>query len=263
MFINVVKYTILMDFKIFIIGYGRMGKLLDKIFSKKITYKTKKYNVKTYFYDSNSKLQKKKRFRNKSFAKEADLIFFVVPIRAFEKTIKEFKKYLDEKIVFDTCTVKVHPAKVMKKHLKNSKVIATHPLFGPESVKKLKRKKIMYFPLSKNVSNEVKLLKELIPKDTDLLKATPEDHDKQLALTMNIPHWLGLSFNKIHMEKKPIYTYNYLLLLEIAERVKKDNFLLEVDIQKYNPYAKKIRQDLIKALKYFDKEYQKCINKKE
>src|SRR5688572_2642904 len=64
-------------------------------------------------------------------------IFLCVPINQFEAAVRELAGHLRPgTTVIDTCSVKVHPAKVLADQLgerADLTLIATHPMFGPDS----------------------------------------------------------------------------------------------------------------------------------
>jgi len=57
---------------------------------------------------------------------------------------------------------------------------------------------------------------------------------------------------KIFLKKQEIFTPDYESLLKINDLVNNDTWQLFFDMQLYNPYAKKIRKDLLVALKNLD-----------
>src|SRR3990167_6883060 len=117
--------------KVGIIGYGRFGKVLAEILKSDCSIK---------IYD--------KKFPGMDTLDEvltASTLFIAVPIRHFEKTIIDIAPKLQTgTTVIDVCSVKLHPISVMKKHLPSTiDIIATHPLFGPDSVGKKQSLKIV------------------------------------------------------------------------------------------------------------------------
>jgi prephenate dehydrogenase len=129
-----------------IIGYGRFGKLwarclrpfgMIKIFDKKRGLHS------SPAVRSGTAV----RFAPLRDVVKADLLFLLVPISQMENICKKIAPLLTGKtVVIDACSVKVEPVKAMKKWLpKRQNIIATHPLFGPDSVKRfgLKNRKIV------------------------------------------------------------------------------------------------------------------------
>lgn len=106
--------------KIAIVGYGRFGKTLNRLFDGE-------FEVGIFHHDS----PPKEIF---SFSKT---IFYCIPIESFEQIIKKHKAYIDNHLLIDTLSVKEYPKKIFAKHLlkTSGKSLLTHPLFGPDSSK--------------------------------------------------------------------------------------------------------------------------------
>ena len=110
-----------------IIGLGRFGKVLVNILQK---------GYRIYGYDIGNidsvpgvtvcgleKVLKQK------------VIFIAVPIRSFKSLIQLIApKLRNDTTLIDVCSVKTYPVQIMKENLnKNIGIIATHPMFGPDS----------------------------------------------------------------------------------------------------------------------------------
>lgn len=67
----------------------------------------------------------------------ADVVFYCVPISAFEATLQEHLPYFavqaGPRTLIDTLSVKVHPREVFDRHLPSTyQAMLTHPMFGPD-----------------------------------------------------------------------------------------------------------------------------------
>ena len=82
---------------------------------------------------------------------QADSIFLCVPINRVEDLVRGIRPYLlPGKTILDTCSVKLHPAAAMLRHLGGFELIATHPMFGPDSGgESLEDLPIVMWPLEK------------------------------------------------------------------------------------------------------------------
>lgn len=232
---------------IVIIGYGRFGGLYAKILAPfgKIfvlsNHKVKDKNINLIDYPDLAKM---------------DWIIVAVPISALEETLKKIKPFLKKgSLVMDVCSVKAYPCKLLKKHIpEDVEIIGTHPMFGPDSAKNgLENLQMVICPLRQ--SN--KTLKELISVFKKLklkiIRTTAEDHDKQGALNLSLVHYIGRALAESDFKKINITTAGYIRLAEIYENVNNDTWQLFLDMQKYNPYAKKVRKDFLKALEELEK----------
>ena len=117
-----------------IVGFGRFGKTL---------YRLIKNDFFVVIFDKD-KIDKKNLTENTKVAKsveeiyESEAVFFAVPISSFEEVISNHRKYFKkDQLLIDVLSVKLHPAEIFKKYLKDGRAQAllTHPMFGPDSSK--------------------------------------------------------------------------------------------------------------------------------
>lgn len=222
-----------------IIGMGRFGKLWSKHLSPFGT-------VLTYDKKQNNPLQLQKIIKS-------DLLFLLVPISKIQECCEQIAPYLNQNtIVIDACSVKIFPSKIMLKYLpKKQPIIATHPLFGPDSVTRLglAGHKITICPLrvnKKQLKIFLALLKQLHLK---IIITTPKDHDQQLAKSQALVHFLGRGLTDLNLTPQKIATPDYETLLRMNNMVQNDTWELFYDMQKYNPFSKKIRTQFMNGLK--------------
>jgi len=214
--------------KIKIIGMGRFGTLLASII--------------------------KKHFPNAILVdkiEEADIVFPCVPIRAFEEVIKEISpKLKNGALVIDVCSVKVHPVKVMKKHLpKHVQIIASHPLFGPDSAKNgLAGLKIMLWNVSAKKSTFNKIQTSCRKLNLQIIEITPEEHDKFMAFSLAYTHFIGRIGKDMKIMSTPIDTEGFKQTLKIQQYVVNDSEELFIDMHRFNPFSDAMRKKFIEAV---------------
>lgn len=176
-----------------IIGYGRFGKLMHK-------YLKEDFEIRTY--DKN--IKEKNTEENLKKITQSDIVVIAVPISEIEDTLKKIKKHIKQKTLFiDVCSVKEHPAKLMKKYLpKNVEILATHPMFGPDSAKTtLKKRKIVICPInitSKTLNKTKKYLRE---KGLEIIEMTPKEHDEITAKTQLLAHYISRTLIELNIKK--------------------------------------------------------------
>lgn len=183
----------------------------------------------------------------------ADILFLAVPISQMEKCCRQIAPFLGlQTIVADVCSVKEYPAKIMRRVLPDTQpIIATHPLFGPDSVARLglPGQKIVVSYL--RVSTKQKVLFESIFKTLKLkiIHATPEEHDRQMARSQALVHFIGRGLQHLNLQPQDISTPDYQFLLRMNDMVNHDTKQLFLDMQSYNRFAKNIRQKFLYDLK--------------
>ncbi len=236
-------------------GAGRMGRWFARYFKSKdhaviisdIEEKARNIAEKEGFLFAKS---------NQDVVKGADLIVISVSIESTPNVIKEIEQNLKEDaIVAEISSIKTHVMKTLTDLVqKNVTALSIHPLFG-SGAKTLKGKKIAVIPV-KDPEREVNLVQKFFPEATiNVIGA--EEHDRIMALTLSLPHFLNLIFastlsnediNGLRRFAGPSFT----LQLILAESVLTENPDIYASIQMMNRHTYPCLEKLMnqaKALK--------------
>lgn len=184
---------------------------------------------------------------------KTDLLFLLVPISEIENVCRRIRQRLPKHtVVVDACSVKVWPVKIMKKYLPiKQPMIATHPLFGPDSVScfGLEGQKIVVCPLRMNTQQERMFVALLEKMKLKIIRATPRKHDQELARSQALVHFIGRGLEKLSLKEQLISTPDYQALLRMNEMVRHDTWRLFIDMETLNPFAARVRRRLLAALR--------------
>ena len=182
---------------------------------------------------------------------DCDALFFCVAISSFEEVLKKSARYFKkETVYFDTCSVKVFPARWMKELLpEGSRIIATHPMFGPDSYKQTAKK----LPNAIcNVTADAEIVEEwaayFSSKAFKVELMTAERHDKMTAYSQGITHYMGRVLAELELQPTQIDTLGYKMILEVIEQTCHDSWQLFLDLQNYNPYSNRMRERLSESI---------------
>jgi prephenate dehydrogenase len=227
-------------------GYGRFGKLWADIMSEDFQVKVySRRGLKEEEVSPGIEISTAEDIFN------CDAMFFCVAISSFEQVLLESKEYFNPKtIYFDTCSVKVYPAKWMTENIPaNSQIIATHPMFGPDSYHNSSSKLPLAFC---NISANEEVFNfwsnYFSNKKMRVEVMSPEQHDEMVAYSQGITHYVGRVLADLTLQPTRIDTMGYGKLLEIIEQTCNDNWQLFIDLQRFNPYTKNMREDLRNSL---------------
>ena len=179
------------------------------------------------------------------------LIILCVPISAMQATLKQIAPLLrPDAIVADVCSVKVYPVQWMKTSLPASvDILATHPMFGPDSAAvSVAGHKIVLCPERIAPERYLKIKLWLQKKGVVLIETTPDEHDRKIAVSLALTHFIGRSLAEFEATPLDIDTEGYKRLLHILGVVKNDSWQLFEDMHRYNPYAREKRQVFVKAM---------------
>lgn len=180
------------------------------------------------------------------------VIFICVPMRTVPEILSKIAPLLAPgTLVIDTCSVKMEPVRWMKEILPSSvHILATHPMFGPESAKEgLSGLPLMMHPVRMEQTDYDEWAHFFRSLGIMVVEMTPEEHDRQAALSQALTHMIGRTLNTMGIEETPIGTLWYRKLLSICRQVAKDSPELFLDMQTLNPYAAPMRHDFEAAWK--------------
>lgn len=192
-------------------------------------------------------------------AAACDVVIVGAVVQYFEDSIKKIKNFVKPgALILDVSSVKIKPAMIMRKHLpKNVEIVATHPLFGPQSGKDgIKGLKIVLCPIRTQKTQKIKrFLSQKL--ELEVLERTPEEHDRQMAYVQGLTHFIGRAINKLKIPESDQATEAYKHLFQIKELLVHDSVDLFMTIEKENPYARQVRHKFARILAKLEDEIQK------
>jgi prephenate dehydrogenase len=173
----------------------------------------------------------------------SDVLFLCVPIGAYEEVLTEAVPLLGEStLVVDVATVKEHTVDLLKQH-ENIRYIALHPMFGPYSyIKKGKSLEGLRLVLTEHTLKDDALIqfRDTVNKlGLVLLEMTPTEHDKMLAETLFLTHYIGQVVTRGGFKRTDIDTLSFGFLMDAVESVQNDKQLFQ-DVYRYNKYCKEV-----------------------
>lgn len=227
-----------------IIGFGSFGKFLAEKLSPYVDVKVFSYSGKPNEWASTLEQ-----------VVTADYLIPSIPLNAYEKTLKSIKNIIGENtVIVDVCSVKEEPMRIIKSVLPNQPVVATHPLFGPESAKdSLSDHTLVLCPeLSDN--SGLKIIEIFVNKlELIVKKMTAEEHDQEMAVVQGLTFFIAHSLKDLKLHKQKLSTQSFEKLLQLANLEKHHSDELFQTIQAGNPKTKAIRKRFIKLTKELDK----------
>lgn len=194
------------------------------------------------------------------------LVILCVPISAMRKTLSKIAPLLKpDAIVVDVCSVKVYPAQWMRELLPPSvEILATHPMFGPDSAaKSVSGHKMVLCPERISTERYRKIKNWLGKKGMALIETSPVEHDRKIAVSLALTHFIGRSLAEFGAPPLDIDTEGYKRLLHILGVVNNDTWQLFEDMHHFNPFAKEKRRDFLKAMAKIDAHLEQTQNNRK
>jgi prephenate dehydrogenase len=235
-----------MNCSVGIIGFGRFGRLMARYLSPDCQVRAHDPGVRAEAISSAGAAP-----ASMADACRSDIVILAVPISHLQGLLSEIQPHLPpESLVVDVCSVKEQPVRWMQALLPETvEILGTHPMFGPDSAAdSLEGRKIVLCPVRIGEKRLAKVKHYLGAKGLVLIEASPEDHDRQIAVSLALTHAIGRSLALFGAKPQAIDTEGYRRLLRILEVVENDTWQLFEDLNRYNPYAQDARQAFITAM---------------
>ena len=222
--------------RVSIIGFGRLRAMLHSLLSK---------GFEVDVFDKNSIDNSDVNEVSLEDALQNETIFIAVPIRDFENLVKDISKNISSgKTVIDVCSVKVFPKKVMLDNLSNeTDIIATHPLFGPDSLKD--SGSVMTMESVRNTFGRYDFWKNYFEsQNISIEEISAEEHDMMAARSQGLTHFVGRVIDDFGTNQTRIDTEGYKALHKLVNQTCNDTWELFEDIQNFNPFTEKMISEL-------------------
>jgi prephenate dehydrogenase len=229
-----------------IIGFGRFGELAAR-------YLANTFSVAVFTRSDKRTAIEACGAQSVDFATACgqSVVILCMPISAMQDTLRQAVPLLKEDaLVVDVCSVKVYPVQWMRELLPDSvSILPTHPMFGPDSAaESLQGCKIVLCPERINRRCYEKIVQWLQDQGLVVIKATAQEHDEKIAVSLSLTHFIGRSLSAFGARGMDIDTEGYKRLMHILGVVSHDTWQLFEDMHTYNPYAKAKREAFIAAM---------------
>jgi len=229
-----------------IIGFGRFGRLMTQHLARDFV---------VFVYNRSDKSTEIRQTGARSASLETvcrqPYVILGVPISHMRGVLKEVGPLLGaQTLVMDVCSVKSYPVRWMRELLPPSvSILATHPMFGPDSAAdSLEDRKIVLCPERIAAGLYRRIKSYLVSKGLIVIETTADEHDRQIAVSLALTHFIGRALAQFGAPDLSIDTEGYKRLRHILGVVEHDTWQLFDDMHRYNPYAKDNRTAFVQAL---------------
>lgn len=224
-----------------LIGFGRFGQLAAQLLQSRFAI------LAADLRDQNEVAQSLGvRFVDIEAAARCDIIVISVPVQNMLSVIKSIAPVVRPgSLVVDVASVKVLPAAWMIEHLPASvDVVATHPLFGPQSAKLgITGQRLIVCPVRGRAHEAIARLGRRIGLSVHV--TTPDQHDLEMSYVQALSHLIGRALINISAPAESLSTRSYEHLLDLCSLIKDDSLELFSAIQTMNPYASGVTRDFL------------------
>ena len=229
-----------------VIGFGRFGALMCRYMVK---------NFSLFVYNRSDQEEAIRRLgAHPATLKEAagkKTVILSVSISNLRAVLDQIRGFLrDDALVMDVCSVKTAPIRWMLDKLPQSvSILATHPMFGPDSAAEtLKNRKIVLCRERISDFRYEAVERYLKKMGLVVIETSAEEHDRQIAVSLALTHFIGRSLEAFGAKPLAIDTEGDNRLLHTLGVVSNDTWQLFEDMHRYNPYAGAIRLEFLEAV---------------
>lgn len=173
-----------------------------------------------------------------------DAVVLAVPTSAYAATLAEIGSHLKpDGVVVDIATVKKYTMDLLRSARPDGAFIAMHPMFGPESYAKrdgdVTGFRIVVTGHSLAPSQYSALCRKLRAVGFSIIERTADAHDKDLAETLFLTHYVGQVIARGGFERTDIDTVSFGFLMDAVDSVRHDGQLFQ-EVYRYNPYCQQV-----------------------
>jgi len=185
-----------------------------------------------------------------------EIVILAVPVTSLRETVTAILPYISTgTLVLDVGSVKLQTAAIMRELIPvHIDVVATHPLFGPQSAQDgLTGLKIAICPVHGNKHPHVaRFLQQELGLDTII--TSPENHDRELAMVQGLTHLIAKVLTRMEPLPNHMTTRSFDLIIEAIDMVRDDAPEVFHAIEITNPYAADVRAQFFEIARGLDAE---------
>jgi prephenate dehydrogenase len=220
-----------------IVGHGDFGRFLETLARRFLPNTALRIHARKAAPDG-------ARFFSLQETCRCDVVILAVSIRAFEDVLLKVLPQLGPaSMLVDVSTVKVHPASLLARHAAGRPWIATHPMFGPSSFEKqggsLQGRRLVITDHALPAATLAAATAALKGLGLNVLAMTPDAHDRMLAETLFLTHYVAQAVARGGFVRTDIDTLSFGFLMDAVESVRGDTELFR-DVFAFNPHCAEI-----------------------
>ena len=224
-----------------LIGYGSFGELLVELLHGRV--KTKVYSR------TSGKVPRHLRASIEEVA-VCDYVVLAIPLAVYQAVLAELAKLIaPTTVVIDVCSVKVVPCELISELLPHNRLVATHPLFGPQTAAAGLKNLTMVICDEESDAAQA-LLVDAFCKTLGLkvVHMSADEHDRQMAKVHALTFFVAEALNGLDLESVTLKTPSFAKLTDLASLTEVESRALLDTLQTGNPYAAGVRREFVRKV---------------
>lgn len=182
-------------------------------------------------------------------AVKSDYVVLAIPFAAYAEMLPRLRRLMPPtSVLIDVCSVKTLPVAAIREALPGQPLLATHPLFGPESAAKtIKGQTIIVCPQPGGDKLEQAASDMFRKLGLHVVGVSEAHHDQMMADLQGLTFFVARILALYGIGPRAVMTPSYQRLLELADLEKHHSVDLFATIQLANPYAAEARQKFLES----------------
>ena len=176
-------------------------------------------------------------------AAQADYLVLAVPFQSYDAVLDRLGPLNKSTVIVDVCSVKTLPIAALRERFPEQPLLATHPLFGPQSAgRTFEGHHIVVCPLPGGEVLEDRAQRFFEELGLKVTLQLPEEHDRMMAELHGLTFFVARTLNLYGVQQQDLMTPSYQSLLKLAQLEEHHSAELFATIQLANPYTEEVRQ---------------------
>ena len=185
-----------------------------------------------------------------------DYVVLSVPLGAYPETLERLATVIAPgSVLVDVCSVKEHPVELIRQYLPKQPLVATHPLFGPESASgSLQGMTMVMCPEVSDAGSYAKIKDFAEKLELSIVEMSAVEHDREMAVVQGLTFFIARTLDDMKLREQQLSTPSFERLLHLAELEQHHSAELFRTIQQGNSYTQNVRRAFMDAAHIIDKE---------
>lgn len=186
-------------------------------------------------------------------------VVLAVPLEAYGAVTRRLGPLLAEgSVVVDVCSVKQQPLARLRAALPGRPLVATHPLFGPESAANgVAGHTLVLCPEVSDAAAARRVEGWARRQGLRVVRMSAEQHDRDMALVQGLTFFVAHGLAQLGVEGTVLSTPSFAKLRALADLDRHHSAQLLATIQAGNPHTPAVRQALLQTLTRLDADYRR------
>ena len=181
---------------------------------------------------------------------DVDYLVLAVPLDAYAEMLEAIKPIVKpHTVIVDVCSVKVKPVETIRSIMPDQPLVATHPMFGPESASVSFAGHTFVMCPEVSTTEPYENIKHFANSlGLGVVEMSADEHDREIAVVQGLTFFIARALNDMGIHDQKLFTPSFERLLKLADLEKHHSLELFKTIQQGNPHTRAMRDNFIRVV---------------